>query len=75
MNENEPVPALTSFQTQALSTRVYAFIMSLIDGKRSLSDMAKLLVEQRLMNEDEAKPAIRSFLIKMYEDSQRSTRY
>ena len=72
---NQPVPALTSFQAQALSTRVYAFIMSLIDGKRSLSDIARLLVEQRLMNEDEAKPAIRSFLIKMYEDSQRSARY
>ncbi len=71
----EPVPALSSFQAQALSTRVYAFIMSLIDGKRSLTDIANLMVEQRLMNENEAEPAIRSFLIRMYEDSQRSSRY
>lgn len=72
---NEPVPLLPGFQTQALSTRVYAFIMSLIDGRRSLKDMAKLLVEQRLMTENEAEPAIRSFMIRMYEDSERASNY
>jgi SAM-dependent methyltransferase len=70
---NEPVPLLDSFRTQALSTRVHAFIMSLIDGRRSLKDMAKLLAEQNVMSRDEAEPAIRSFLIKMYEDSRRAT--
>ncbi len=67
----QPVPLTQSFGTQAMTTRVYAFIMSLIDGKRSVKDMAKIVVEQQLMTQDEAEPAIRSFLIKMYEDSRR----
>ncbi len=72
---SEPVPLLASFQDQALSTRVYAFIMSLIDGRRSLQDIASLMVEQHLMTEVEAEPGIRAFLIRMYEDSQRSSGY
>jgi hypothetical protein len=71
----EPVPLLESFRVQALSTRIHAFIMSLIDGKRSLKDIAKVIVEQRLMGEHEAEPAIRSFLIKMYDDGRRGTSY
>jgi len=71
----EPVPLLEPFRVQAVSTRIHAFIMSLIDGKRSLKDIAKIIVEQRLMSEHEAEPAIRSFLIKMYDDSQRGTSY
>ena len=71
----EPVPLSESFRVQALSTRIHAFIMSLIDGKRSLKDIAKVIVEQRLMSEHEAEPAIRSFLVKMYDDSRRGTSY
>jgi SAM-dependent methyltransferase len=67
----EPVPQLDAFRTQAVATRVYAFIMSLIDGRRSMSDMAQVLTEQKLMTREEAEPAIRSFLAKMYEDSRR----
>jgi len=67
----DPVPLLESFKMQAMSTRIHAFIMSLIDGKRSLDDMADVLAEQKLMTRAEAEPAIRSFLIKMYEDSRR----
>ena len=69
----EPVPLLPAFRTQAMTTQIYAFIMSLIDGKRTLADMALLLEKQRLMNRDEAEPAIRSFLTKMYEDAQKSS--
>jgi len=72
---NDPVPLLPSFQAQATSTRIYAFIMSLIDGHRSLKEMARTMAEQRLMTREEAEPAIRSFLTKMYEDSQRESGY
>lgn len=71
----EPVPLTDSFRVQALSTRVHAFIMSLIDGRRSLKEMAKLIVEQRLMSAAEAESAVRSFLIKMHDDSRRGTTY
>jgi len=67
----QPVPLLPAFQLQAMTTRIYAFIMGLIDGRRSVTDMAKLLADQRLMTREEAEPAVRTFLTKMYEDSQR----
>ncbi len=67
----EPVPMTQSFRTQAMTTQIYAFIMSLIDGKRSIEDMAKILEQQKLMTRQEAVPAIRSFLTRMHDDSQR----
>jgi uncharacterized protein YbaR (Trm112 family) len=67
----EPVPLLPSFRTQALSTQIYSFIMSLIDGRRSVADMASILEDRKLMTRQEAEPAIRNFLIRMYDDSQR----
>ena len=69
----EPVPLLQSFRSQALSTQIYSYIMSLIDGKRTIPDMAKILEQQKLMTKEEAEPAIRTFLIRMYDDSQRNS--
>lgn len=67
----EPVPLLPSFRTQAVSTQIYSFVMSLIDGRRSIADMAKVLEERKLMTRREAEPAIRGFLTRMYDDSRR----
>lgn len=64
-----PVPALPAFQTQAMTTRMHAFIMSLIDGKRSLKDIARVLEEQRLMPRREAETALRGFLTKMHDEA------
>lgn len=69
----EAVPLSSSFKTQAMSTQIYAFIMSLIDGKRTLKDMAVVLEKQKLMSREEAEPAIRSFLTKMYDDAQKQS--
>ena len=69
----EPVPLTQSFRSQAMTTQIYSFIMSLIDGKRTLKDMAIVLENQKLMTRDEAEPAIRSFLTKMYDDSQKQS--
>jgi hypothetical protein len=71
----DPVPLGESFSSQAAATRIHAFLMTLIDGRRSIKDMAKLVVDQRLMTAEEAEPAIRSFLIKMHDDSRRGTTY
>lgn len=71
VNGTRPVPLLQPFQMQAMTTRIYGFIMGLIDGRRSVHDMAKLLVDQRLMTREEAEPAVRTFLTRMFEDSQR----
>jgi len=67
----DPVPLLQSFRSQAMSTQIYAFIMSLIDGKRTIGDMAEILEQQKLMTRQEAEPAIRNFLTRMVDDSQR----
>jgi hypothetical protein len=69
----EAVPLSPSFRTQAMTTQIYSFMMSLIDGKRSIEDMADVMEKQRLMTRSEAVPAIRSFLTKMYDDAKRST--
>ena len=69
----DPVPLSPSFRQQAMSTQIYSFIMSLIDGKRSIRDMAVVLEKQRLMTKEEAIPAIRTFLTKMFDDSQRQS--
>ena len=67
----EPVPLTQSFRTQAMTTQIYSFMMSLIDGKRTIADMAVVLQKQGLMTKEEAMPAIRTFLTKMYDDSQK----
>jgi ubiquinone/menaquinone biosynthesis C-methylase UbiE len=69
----EPVPALPAFRSQSMSTQIYAFVMSMIDGKRTIGDMAALMEKQQLMSKDEAIPAIRNFLIRMYDDAQRKS--
>ena len=68
-----PVPLLQSFRSQALSTQIYSYIMSMIDGKRTIADMAEILEQQKLMTQKEAEPAIRTFLTRMYDDSQRNS--
>ena len=67
------MPLSPSFKTQAMTTQIYSFIMSLIDGKRSIQDMASVLQKQKLMSKEEAVPAIRSFLTRMYDDAQRQS--
>ncbi len=71
----EPVPLTPSFRQQAMTTQIYSFIMSLIDGKRSIKDMAVVLENQKLMTRDEAEASIRSFMTKMHDDSQKQSMY
>jgi hypothetical protein len=72
---NDPVPLNDSFRSQAAATRIHWFIMSLIDGRRSLKDIAKVVTEQNLLARDEAEGTIRAFLITMFDDSRRGKTY
>lgn len=65
----EPIPAIDAFTLQASTTRVHAFIMSLIDGQRSIADIAAILAEQQLMTAPDAEVALRGFLLKMVEEA------
>jgi hypothetical protein len=69
---DRPVPQSEYFKVQAVATRIHAYLMALIDGRRSIRDMARMLVEQRLMSAEDAEPAVRRFLIRMSEDSRKS---
>lgn len=75
LHGDRPVPLLESFSVQAVSTRILAFLMSLIDGRRTVQDMARLLIEQRLMTSQDAEPAVRRFLIRMHADSRKRSAY
>ena len=66
-----PIPLSPGLQTQITTTKIHAFIMSLIDGKRSVLDMARVLEEQRLMPADQATMAVRQFLTTMLEEARR----
>jgi hypothetical protein len=62
------VPLLPAFRAQALSTRVYAFLLAMIDGERTIRDMARLMEQQKLMPADDALPAIQRFLARALQD-------
>jgi len=65
----EPIPALEHFRIAATSTRIHAYIMSLIDGRRSIADIAVLFEQQRLMPRADAEASIRGLMIKLFDES------
>ncbi len=68
---NVPIPLTQGVRTQATSSQVHGFLLSLIDGKRTLRDMAAIAVERRLLQPQDAEATIRNFLIKMADESRR----
>jgi SAM-dependent methyltransferase len=69
------VPLLPAFRAQALSTRVYAFLLAMIDGERTIHDMARLMEQQKLMPADDALPAIQRFLARALQDPDRRPQF
>jgi len=69
LDAGRPVPLLPAVASQVLAMRVYAFVASLVDGRRSLRDIAGVLVQERLITADEAEPAVRSFLERLHAES------
>lgn len=70
-----PVPALAQYRAQALSMRVYAFLLAMIDAERSIRDMARLMEQQELVPADDAVPAIRRFLARALRDPHRRPQF
>ena len=70
-----PVPALQEFQSAALAMRIYGYLASLIDGRRSIADMAGVLADERLMSIADALPAVRGFVRRLWEESRLRTRF
>jgi hypothetical protein len=70
LHPEKPVPRTQAFEMQAISSRVHAFLLALINGERSMRDMAGMLVDQRLLPPQEAEAQVRLFLTKLHEDSE-----
>jgi hypothetical protein len=70
-----PVPRTQAFEMQQVSSRVHAFLLAMINGERSMREMARMLVEQRLMSADEAESQVRIFLTRLHEESETRTSY
>jgi hypothetical protein len=68
LDSARPVPRTPAIEMQQVSSRVHAFLLALINGERSMRDMARVLVEQRLMSPQEAEPSVRMFLARLHED-------
>ena len=69
-NTQLSVPQTDAFQLQAMSTKIHAYVMSLIDGKRSIEDIARVLDKQNIMPMNEAVPSVQRFITTMWEESQ-----
>jgi len=63
------VPLLPDLQARQLELRVLSYLAALVDGRRSVSDVARVLVERRLMTAEEAVPAVRAFLVRLHEEA------
>ena len=70
LHADQPVPRTRAVEMQQVSSRVHAFLLALINGERSMRDMARVLVEQRLMSPQEAEPSVRLFLARLHEESE-----
>jgi hypothetical protein len=75
LRPDQPVPRTRAFEMQQVSSRVHAFLLALINGERSVRDMARTLVEQRLMSVEEAEPNVRLFLARLHEESETRTNF
>ncbi len=65
-----PLPLLPQLESHVLALRVHAYVASLVDGRRTLAEIAAILANERLMPADEALPAVRAFLRRVYSDAQ-----
>jgi uncharacterized protein YbaR (Trm112 family) len=68
--DDVPVPLLPQVESQALAMRVHSFVASLVDGRRTLRDIADVLARERLMPADESLPAVRAFLQRLFDQAQ-----
>jgi hypothetical protein len=70
LQAEKPVPRTPAFEMRQVSSRVHAFLLALINGERSMRDMARVLIEQRLASPQEAEAQVRIFLTRLHEETE-----
>jgi hypothetical protein len=66
----QPVPLLPEVAEHALALRVRGYVASLVDGRRSLVDIATRLAEEKLLPAGEATGIVRDYLLRLHDEAQ-----
>lgn len=74
-NPTMPVPLLPSLSAQVVSLKVFAEVSSLVDGKRSLQQIAKEFAKAYRMSPEEGMPSVRAFFTRIYEEQLTRSEY
>ncbi|HET9694601.1 MAG TPA: methyltransferase domain-containing protein [Steroidobacteraceae bacterium] len=69
LDPRRPVPLPAAVVDRALALRVEGYVASLVDGRRSVADIAARLVEERLLLPDEASGLVQAFLLRLFDES------
>jgi SAM-dependent methyltransferase/uncharacterized protein YbaR (Trm112 family) len=64
-----PVPLPPAVADRALALRVEGYVASLVDGRRSVADIAARLVEERLLLPDEATGIVQGYLSRLFDEA------
>jgi SAM-dependent methyltransferase len=67
---HQPVPLLPEVAEHALALRVRGYVASLVDGNRSLLDIAARLADEKLLPPAEAAGIVRDYLLRLHDEAQ-----
>jgi SAM-dependent methyltransferase/uncharacterized protein YbaR (Trm112 family) len=70
LDPRQPVPLLPAVADHNLALRVRGYVGSLVDGRRSLAEIAARLVEERLLPPGEATGIVRDYLLRLHEEAE-----
>jgi len=65
-SQRMPVPRLPPLALAADASRIQAVVLALVDGQRSIDDLARIVSEQGLLPAEQARSAVRGLLERLY---------
>lgn len=66
---NHAVPLVQAFQAARVVHTIYTDVLALVDGQRSIMDIAQIFGARHTMQREEAAESLRNFFAKMWEES------
>jgi SAM-dependent methyltransferase/uncharacterized protein YbaR (Trm112 family) len=74
LDVQRPVPLPQAVAERTLSLRVEGYVASLVDGRRSVQEIAARLVEERLLLPHEAPGVVRDYVLRLFDEAQQRAR-
>jgi SAM-dependent methyltransferase len=71
-DSSRPVPATAQVQLAAEAARIRAILLALVDGRRSIDDLTRIVAEQGLLPPLQAASAVRQLLEQLHEQERRA---